>query len=50
MWKADTDNQTLTRQVPQWRENRKKHNIQNDAKTLLGKYENIMHKELFEEI
>ena len=37
MWKPETDNKILPIRLPQWRDNRKKYNIQSDIRTLLGK-------------
>ena len=37
MWKSEPNNKTLPTRMPQWRDSRKKHNIQSDIKTLLGK-------------
>ena len=39
MWKPELNNITLPKrqECPQWRDSRKKHNIQGDIRTLLGK-------------
>ena len=37
MWKPETNNKTLPTRLSQWRDNRKKYNIQGDIRTLLGK-------------
>ena len=57
MWKPEPNNKTFLTRLPQWRDSRKKHNIQGDIRTLLGKeceVEKMMRflreRELFEEI
>ena len=37
MWKPETNNKTLHKRLPHWRDSRKKHNIQGEIRTLLGK-------------
>ena len=37
MWKPEPNNKTFPTRLPQWRDSRKKHNIQGDIRTLLGK-------------
>ena len=37
MLKPEPNNKTLPTRLPQWRDNRKNHNIQGDMRTLLGK-------------
>ena len=37
MWKPELNNKTLPRDWLQWRDSRKKHNIQGDIRRLLGK-------------
>ena len=37
IWKPETNNKTLLKRLPQWRDSRKKYNIQGDIRTLLGK-------------
>ena len=36
MWKPENNNKILPTRLPQWRDNRKKHNIHGDIGTLLG--------------
>ena len=57
MRKPNTNNKTLPTRLPQWRDSRKKYNIQGDMRTLLGKsweVEKMMRflkeTEMFEEI
>ena len=56
MWRPETNNKTLPARLPQWRESRKKYNIQGDIGALLGKnceVEKMMflkETEMFEEI
>ena len=37
MQKQNTNNKTLPTRLPQWRDSRKKYNIQGDIRALLGK-------------
>ena len=37
MWKPEANIKTLPTRLPQWRNRRKKHNIQGDIRTLLEK-------------
>ena len=37
IWKPETDNKTLPTRLPQWRDSRKKDNIQDGIRMLLGK-------------
>ena len=36
MWKPKPNNKTLSTKLPQWRDSRKKNNIQGDIRTQLG--------------
>ena len=37
MWKPKTNNKTLPTRLSQWRDIRRKHNVQGDIRILLGK-------------
>ena len=37
IWKTDTNNETLPIRLSQWRDSKKKYNIQGDIRALLGK-------------
>ena len=45
MWKPEANIKTLPTRLPQWRNRRKKHNIQGDIRTLLGNENEVLGNE-----